>query len=100
MGKYIGKNTSKKLSGKYSQTILDHAKQSAKDSLKNSSKRVIQKAAEPTGDLTGNKIACRVTKVSKISPQNNSKTVTIEHDKKKDVAKNFLIMLNNLWKMH
>ena len=32
--------------------------------------------------MIGNKIADKVTKVSKASPQNNSKTVTNEHDKK------------------
>ena len=41
MGKDIGKNISKSL--KYSQKLLDHAKQSAPDALKTSSKRVIQK---------------------------------------------------------
>ena len=36
MGKNIGKNISKNLIGKYSQTLLDHAKISATDSLKTS----------------------------------------------------------------
>ena len=42
------------------------------------SNRVTQKPAEATGDLIGNKIANRITKVSKHSPQNNSKTVANE----------------------
>ena len=42
---------------------------------------MIQKAAEATGDLIGNKIADRITKVSKNLEQNNSETVTDEHDK-------------------
>ena len=46
-----------------------------------SSKRVIQKTAEATGDLIGNKIANRITKVSKSLPQNNSETITNGHDK-------------------
>ena len=33
MGKNIGKNTKKNLSGKYSQKLLNHAKQSATDAL-------------------------------------------------------------------
>ena len=41
MGKNIGKNISKNLSGKYSQKLLDHAKQSAADALKITSKRAI-----------------------------------------------------------
>ena len=43
MGKNIGKNTSKNLSGKYNQQLLDHAKHSAADALKSSSKRLIKK---------------------------------------------------------
>ena len=56
MGKNIGKNISKSLNSKYSQKLLDHAKQSVTDSFKTSSERVIQKAAEATSDLIGNKI--------------------------------------------
>ena len=77
MEKNIGKNISQTSSGKYSlgmlyvrQKLLDHAKQSATDPLKTSSKRVIRKTAEATGDLIGNKIANRITKVSKNSQQN------------------------------
>ena len=40
-----------------------------------------QKAAEATGDLTGNKIADKITKVLKNSQQNNSETVINENDK-------------------
>ena len=57
MGKNIGKNISKNLSGKYSQKLLDHAKQSEADAFKTSTKRVIQKTAKATGDLISNKIA-------------------------------------------
>ena len=38
--------------------------------------------AEPTGNLIGNKIANRITKKIKNSQQNNSGTITNEHDKK------------------
>ena len=55
------------MSSKYSQKLLDHAKQSATEALKTTSKRVIQKTAEANGDLIGNKIANRITKVSKNS---------------------------------
>ena len=64
--------------GKYSKKRLDHDKQSP--ALKTNSKRVIQKTSEATGDLIGNKIANRITKVSKHSQQNNSERVTYEHD--------------------
>ena len=81
MDKNIGKNISKNLSGKYSQKLLDHAKQSATNVLKTSSRRVIHTTAEATGDLIGNKIVDRITKVSKNSQQNNSDKVTNEHGK-------------------
>ena len=41
---------------------------------------MIQKTAEATGDLISNKVANKITKVSKILQQNNSETVTNEHD--------------------
>ena len=65
MGKTIGENISKNLSGKYSQKLLDHVKQYPTDVLKTSSKRLIQKTSEVTGDLTDNKIVNKVTKTSK-----------------------------------
>ena len=40
--------------------------------LKLLQKRTIQKTAKTTGDLTGNKIADKVTRVSKTLPKNNS----------------------------
>ena len=83
MEKYIGKNASKNLSGKYSQKFLDHAKQSDTDAFKTASKRAIQKAAEATDDFIGNKILHKITKISKTSQQNNSETVTNEHGKEK-----------------
>ena len=43
MGKNVGRNISKTLSGKYSQKLLDHSKQSATDAIKTTSKRVIKK---------------------------------------------------------
>ena len=61
----MSRDISKYVSGKYSQKLLDHARKSAADALKNASNRVIQKAVEATGDLIGNKIADRITKVSK-----------------------------------
>ena len=43
MGRIFGKNISKNLSGRYSQKLLDYAKQSATDVPKTMSNRVIQK---------------------------------------------------------
>ena len=81
MDKNIGKNISKNLNSKYSQKPLHHAKQSVIDAIKSFLKRLIQKAADATGDLAGNEIANRVTKVSKSLLQNNSEIITNEHDK-------------------
>ena len=72
MAKNIGKNMSKNVSGKYNQKLLYHAKQSTTDALKTTSNKAIQKTAEATGNLICNKIANRITKVSKNLQQNNS----------------------------
>ena len=56
-----------KTSNKYSQKLVDTAKKSAADAIKTASKRAIQKTAEATGDLVGNKIADKITSVSKKS---------------------------------
>ena len=63
------------MSGNYSQKRLDRAKQSATNALKTVLKRLIQKTAEATGDLIDNKIADKIMKVSRTSPQNSSGTV-------------------------
>ena len=74
----MGKNTCKNLRSKYSQTLLDLAKQSAADALKTDHfKRRDEKnkqTAEATGDLIGNKVTDKITRVSKTSPKNNSET--------------------------
>ena len=56
------KNISKNFSGKYSQELLDHAKQCVTDAFKTASKKIIQKLAEATGQLIGNKITDAVDK--------------------------------------
>ena len=64
------------------QKRLDYTKKSATDALKTSSERVIQKTAEAIGDLIYNKIANKITRVSKASQQNISETVTMNMIKK------------------
>ena len=56
----------KSLSNKYGQKLLDCAKESTADAIKTASKRAIQKTTEATGDLIGNKIADKITSVSKL----------------------------------
>ena len=67
----------KSLTNKYSQKLLDSAKKSTTDAIKTASKRAIQKTAEPTGDLIGNKIADKITSVSK-KPSNNNNNEDIK----------------------
>ena len=63
----FAKNMGKNLSSKYGQKLLDSAKKSTTDAIKTASKRAIQKTAEATSDLIGNKIADKITSVSKNS---------------------------------
>ena len=76
-GKYIGKS----LNSKSSQKLLDHAKQSATDALEATLKTVNRKTPDAIDNFIGNKIPDRIMKVSRSSPQNNSETITNEHDK-------------------
>ena len=74
--KNIGANISKKLKEKYSLRLLDHAKKSVAHAIKNSSEKNNSKKPEVTGDSIANKIADKITKVSKSSPQNDSESET------------------------
>ena len=62
-------NMGKSLSDKYGQKLLYSAKKSTTDAIKTASKRAVQKTAVATGDLIGNKIADKITSVSKKSPK-------------------------------
>ena len=62
----FAKNMGKSLSSKYGQKLFDSAKKST-DAIKTA----IQKTAEATGDLIGNKIADKITSISKKSSNNN-----------------------------
>ena len=62
----------KSLSNKYGQKLLDSAKKSTTDAIKTASKRAIQKTAKATGYLIDNKIADKITSVSKKSNNNNN----------------------------
>ena len=61
----FAKNMNKNLSNKYCQKFLDTAKKSTTDAIKPASKRAIQKTAKATGDFFGNKIADKITNLSK-----------------------------------
>ena len=81
MIKNIGKNISKNLSGKYSRNFLIILSNLQQMHLKLLQKEQFKKKVEAAGDLIGNKIVGKITKVSKNSQQNNSESITNEHDK-------------------
>ena len=60
-------------------------KKSANEAIKIASKRAVQKTAEATGDLIGNKIADKITSISKKTvkelPINNEDVEIIIHKK-------------------
>ena len=65
------------MSNKYGKKLVDTAKTSATDAIQTPSKRAIQKTAEATGDLIGNKIPDKITRVSQKSTK---KFATIDED--------------------
>ena len=65
----FAKNMGKNLSNQYGQKLLDSAKTSMTDAIKTTSKWAIQKTAKATGDLIDNKIADKITSISKKSTQ-------------------------------
>ena len=90
MGKTIGKNIKILVNiAKNFLIMLNNLQQT--DTLKTTSQRVIQETAETTGDLIDNKITDRITKFSKSWQQNNSETVTNEHDK--EISKEIYIYI-------
>ena len=66
------------MSNKYGKKLVDTAKKSAADAIKTASKRAIQKTAEATGDLVGNKIADKITSVSKKKSDDNNNNDDVE----------------------
>ena len=79
---FIFRQKHNNLSNKYSQKLLDNAKKSTTNAIKTASKRAIQKTAGATGDLIGNKIADKITSVSKKSTKellNNKTEVDVEN---------------------
>ena len=67
----------KSLNNKYGHKLLDSAEKSTTSAIKTASERAIQKTAERTGDLIDNKIADKITSVSK-KPSNNNDDDNVE----------------------
>ena len=64
MGRHANE-VAKSLNNKYGQKLLDSAKKSTTDAIRTASKISIQKTAEATGELIANKIAGKITSISK-----------------------------------
>ena len=56
----------KKFGNKYVKRLMDTVTKTGIDAAKTASKRAFQKTAEARGDLTGNKIADKITSIGKI----------------------------------
>ena len=69
LGRNIGKNKSKIISGKYSQNVLYHPKKSGTDAFKTASIKIIKKAAGSADESIENKKADKI-----ISNINHAKT--------------------------
>ena len=77
------------MSNKYGKKLVDTAKKPATDAIKTASKRAIQKNAEASGDLIGNKIADKITSVSKKksnNSNNNNNDVKLATHKKRYIS--------------
>ena len=85
---FFAKNMGESLSNKHGQKLLDSAKKSTTDAMKTASKRVIQKTAEATGDLIGNKIADKMSSVSKKPSNNNNSNNNNNDDEDIDITTN------------
>ena len=81
----FAKNIGKNLSNKYGQKLLDSAKKSATDAIKTASKRAFQKTAEATGDLIVNKIADKITIISKKFSAEHSMELHSKNDVNREI---------------
>ena len=77
MKRYGFMSFARSMSNKYGKKLVDTAKKSATDAIKTASKRAIQKTAEATADIAVNKVADKITSVSKKSTK---KLPTIDKD--------------------
>ena len=86
----FAKNMGKNLSNKYGQKLINSAKTSRTDAIKTASKRAIQKTEEAKGDLTGNKIADKITNVSKKSAKKLPNDETKVHVERATLKKRYI----------
>ena len=63
----------RKFGDKYGKKLMDTAAKTGMDAAKTASKRVVQKPAEAAGDLTGNRIADKITSIGKLKEKEKHK---------------------------
>ena len=84
----FAKNIGKNISNRYSQKLVDSAKIICNRCNKNCFKKGNSKTAETTGDLIGNKIADKITSVSKISPKELNSKMLPSNEANNEMPKN------------
>ena len=72
----------KSFGNKYGKELMDTATKTRIDAAKTTSKRIVQKIAEATGDLIANKIADKITLISKPKEKEKKQKKFIFHQKK------------------
>ena len=78
----------RKFVDKYGEKLMDTATKTGIDTAKSAPKRVVQKTAEATGDLTENKIADKITSLSKPAKkekQNKAEEIYIPPEKRQQI---------------
>ena len=63
----------RKFGDKYDKKLMDTATNTGTDAAKTTSKRVVQKTMGAMGDLTGNKIADKITSIGKSKEKKESR---------------------------
>ena len=80
---------------KYGKTLMDTATKTGIDAVKMASRRVVQKTAEATGDLTGNKVADKITSIGKPKEKKAKKKgeIYISQEKRQQIIDDLKLFL-------
>ena len=79
---------------KYGKTLMDTATKTGIDAVKTASRRVVQKTAEATGDLTGNKVADKITSIGKPKEKKAKKReIYISQEKRQQIIDDLKLSL-------
>ena len=90
---------------KYGKKLIDGATKTGKEFANTAGKKGIHKSAEATGDLVGNKIANKITSISKLrskkekdedNDMEETQEMKISSEKSKQVMKDLKFILNTL----